>query len=190
MTLRTIDADPRIVDRMRVRLQELIAESDFPLRRPRWPRTGHLEIALPHLVYGLSARSLAGFSPLTSAQPASARFLVYLGGTLVAAAELPLADRAEIAVTDGPQVEGTADAVKRAEVQDNIDDAEVRLLRASPLYFVALWLHADSGDDRFVPLPPTPDGVKALRVYTADELAQPLAAAAGRLLRTHVPIEP
>ena len=188
MSLRTIDAAPAVVARIRARLLELIGDPDLAERRPRWPRSDQLEIALPHLVYGIGAEDLVGLTPLAAVQPVATRVLVYLGGALVAAAELAVDDRAEVVVTDGPHVHSTVRALELVEATHRSGDAEVRLLRASPLYLVALWVHGDD-TDVIVPLEPAPDGLRALQAYPTSEIAEPFAGLARRHLSTRAPAE-
>jgi hypothetical protein len=189
MTIRSADPDPSAISRIHNRLVELIGEADFAERRPKWPLPGTLELTLPHVVYGLAAEQLAAHVPLAQAQPVATRVLVRIDGALVASAELGLIDEAEVTVTDGPFVPSTVRALELLEAVAAQRDGELRVLRSSSLRLMAAWLHADDGDDRFVPLAPAPDDLAQVRSLSGDEAAERFAALAQRYLDMPVVLE-
>jgi hypothetical protein len=135
-----------------------------------------LELAQPHAVYDLRVPDIVAGRGLASATLTGFRYLVTGGGANVAAAEV-LADAAGTAtllanINYGPFVEATAQALKQVAALPSVGAAsyEVRLLRCSPIYLMALWLKPDSGTgDIIYPLAPAPPGLQAGRSYSAAD---------------------
>jgi hypothetical protein len=82
-------------------------------------------------------------------------------------------------------------AVAEADKATAKDDYELRLVRVPALYVTALWLkHAVARNDRFVVIPPVPDGFHAYAVTTAADFLQTLRAAALRRQQATPPAGP
>jgi hypothetical protein len=71
----------------------------------------------------------------------------------------------------------TAEAFKRlssiAELQK--EDYEVRLLRFSAIYVMAIWLKASASADVIYPLSPTPAAIEAQRPYSEDKFFEAIS---------------
>ena len=154
-----------------------------------------LNAALPHELYSLAASDIAKGSHLERAQPIGWRFLVQNGGRTIGAVELasdPGGRNLRFASLDtGPFAQATRDAVARAEGLDKVRSGhyELRVLRASSIYVMALWLKDLDGSDDIVipiqvqtPLGPASEGgaalpqsagefMEGLRSVAADEVA-------------------
>ena len=135
-----------------------------------------LQVSQPHAVYDLRPGSVADGGGLASAALTGFRYLVAGDGATIAAAEVQV-DSAGVAtllanINYGPYVEATAQALTRVAALPAVGAAsyEVRLLRSSPIYLIALWLKPDSGTgDIIYPLAPAPPGLQAGQPYAAAD---------------------
>lgn len=135
----------------------------------------------PHQVHTLGLSDLvAPGRRLAAARLTGWRYLLRRDDRVVAAAET-VADPGGQArfshVNDGPFVASTAAALDLAEQLPETQSAsfEALLLHIPALYTMALWLHADGGNDLLIPLDPAPAGIEVNRAYPADELLDLLA---------------
>jgi hypothetical protein len=135
-----------------------------------------LQVSQPHAVYDLSPGGIVNGGGLASATPTGFRYLVAGGGTTVAAAEVQVNSNGVATllanINYGPYVGATAQALTQVAALPAVGAAsyEVRLLRSSPIYLMALWLKPDSGTgDIIYPLAPAPPGLQAGQPYTAAD---------------------
>jgi hypothetical protein len=135
-----------------------------------------LAVSAPHAVYDLRPGVVADGGGLASAALTGFRYLVAGGGTTVAAAEVqvdPTGAATLLAnINYGPYVEATAQGLTQVAALPAVGAAsyEVRLLRCSPIYLIALWLKPDSGTgDLIYPLAPAPPGLQAGQPYAAAD---------------------
>ncbi|QQR99612.1 MAG: hypothetical protein IPK37_11370 [Austwickia sp.] len=177
------------------------------------------ELTRPHDVYDIGADAVAAGGDVSAARLTSVRGLVGRGDSAVAVEmhEVPAGasgqpgatgaagptvqaeprespppgSHALSQVNSGPYVGSTERELDRLEASaaDSEADVEVRVLRCSALYFMALWLHRpDNPDhDQFRPLEPVPPGLEADRTYSLRELMAVLQPQAARLLSAHEP---
>jgi hypothetical protein len=152
-----------------------------------------VEVEQPHPIYDLRADEVAAGGGLESAHPAGYRYLVRSGGSAVAAGEVATDEQGAATslstLNYGQFVAGTADAVAKLEDLDAVKahQYELRLLRFSAAYVMALWLKSqEEGKDIIYPLAPAPSPLKADTPYSPDEffaavvpLAQERVAGAG-----------
>jgi hypothetical protein len=156
-----------------------------------------LEISRPHPVYDLRADAIARGGGLETAGLSGVRYLVGDGNRTVAAAEVSVDDSGSATVLAnvnyGPYVEATVQGLTEVARQNTVasEAYEVRLLRFSALYLMALWLKADSGGaDIIYPLSPAPTGLNAGEAYSPEalmEIIRPLAAERIRPDRIGIP---
>ena len=135
-----------------------------------------LQVSQPHAVYDLRPGGIVYGGGLASATLTGFRYLVAGGGTTVAAAEVQVSSDGVATllanINYGPYVEATAQALTQVAALPAVGAAsyEVRLLRSSPIYLIALWLKPDSGTgDIIYPLAPAPPGLQAGQPYTAAD---------------------
>jgi hypothetical protein len=136
-------------------------------------RVESLDVAAPHDVYSLGLDALVAGKGLEAAEPVARRVLIMRAADTVATAELDDREGGELSATEGPFAEATASAIARVESWPTVVEGnyELRLLRLPALYFMALWLKDESGNDHvIVPLDPAPAGLDARRGYAEDEL--------------------
>ncbi len=146
-----------------------------------------LQVSQPHAVYDLRPGGVVSGGGLASATLTGFRYLVAGGGATVAAAEVQVGAAGAATrlanINYGPYVEATAQALTQVAALPAAGAAsyEVRLLRSSPLYLIALWLKPDSGTgDIIYPLAPAPPGLQANQPYAAADFINailPLAQA-------------
>lgn len=145
-------------------------------RRPEYRdralgRAEALDVAAPHDVYTLGLDALEAGQGLDAAELVARRVLIMRARDAVATAEL---DESEtLSATEGPFAAATAAAISQVESWPAVaeGDYELRVLRLPALYFMALWLKDESGnDDLIVPLEPAPDGIEGGRGYDEEEI--------------------
>ncbi len=138
-------------------------------------------------LYVLGLDDLCEDCGLTDARLVGWRYLVSIGDDPVALAETATNDSGGhvfALINYGPFVAGTVEALAAAEREQSPARANLRVLHAPALYTQALWLHADSGEDVFLPIAPTPTGLEANRRYEMSELLSGLSARARDLAAT------
>jgi hypothetical protein len=71
-----------------------------------------------------------------------------------------------------PYVQGTLEAVRRADILVGTREVEFRLLRVPFLFFVGAWLAPDdiSGDDTIIPIAPSPGGIEEMVPVSVSHL--------------------
>ena len=134
-----------------------------------------LELVAPHRVYTLPFSAIRG-EGLAAATFAAWRFLIVAGDRVLGSAEVP-ADGGAANVNTGPFARATAEAIDRIEELPEVRAGapELRILKISALYLVAVWLVGDP--QLVIPLAPAPRFVTAGQAYTEaaflDALSQP-----------------
>jgi hypothetical protein len=134
-----------------------------------------LELVAPHRVYTLPFSAISG-DQLTAATFAAWRFLIVAGDRVLGSAEVPAGGGAA-SVNTGPFARATAEAIDRIEDLPEVraEAPELRILKISALYLVAVWLVGDP--QLIIPLAPAPRFVIAGELYTEaaflDALSQP-----------------
>lgn len=152
--------------------QALAATGRFP-RRAR----GALSLSTPHPIFSVTLERLAAGDRIAdAAELVGWRALLEEDQRVVAAVELPGREPATggAVVNRGGFVESTVKALRAAERHERADAErlELRLLRASALYLLALWLHpVEGGDDLFFPLAPAPPPLRAETAYESQSFA-------------------
>ena len=140
----------------------------------------------PHAVYDLRADEIAAGGGLDKAHASGVRYLVRAGGTATAAAEVQTDANGAASllanINSGPYVQATAEAFEALRAHEALAKAtyEVRLLRFSAIYLVALWLKPERGPDLVYPLAPAPPELQAGRTYNAEEFLEAIRPAARR----------
>jgi hypothetical protein len=133
-----------------------------------------LDITAPHDVYTLGLDALADGKGLDTAEPVARRVLIMRSDEPVATAELDDPEGSTgMSATEGPFTEATATTISEVESWPAVaeGDYELRVLRLPALYFMALWLKDESGnEDLIVPLAPAPAGIEPGRSYDEGEL--------------------
>ena len=126
-----------------------------------------LNAALPHKVYTLGATDLVRGSNLNQARLVAWRVLIQYGKETIAAAELNcdlLGNNLKFAGIDiGPFAKKTHDLVEALETSDVVHRGsyELRALRASSVYVMALWLkNLSGGEDIVLQIPSAPGPAK------------------------------
>jgi hypothetical protein len=84
----------------------------------------------------------------------------------------------------GPSIR-EALAVAEQDPRAREHDYEARLFRVPALSLLALWLHADSAVDLFVPVGAPPPGLEGNRCYDDQEFMSAVRGAAGQLRTTY-----
>jgi len=120
-----------------------------------------INAALPHPVFALSNSAILRSPRLAEAQCVAWRILVQDWMRTIGALEFSCDPRGQnlrfSSFDTGPFAEETREAVTRAETMSAVRaaDFELRVLRASGVYLMALWLKAlEGGEDIVVPLNP------------------------------------
>lgn len=143
-----------------------------------------LTATLPQRVFRLDVDDLRARRGIDAARDIGWRYLVEVREQVVAAAQTRVTREGRhtfAQLNEGPFVAGTVRALAVAErLEDDGDEAEVRLLNVPALYFVGLWLHRENGDV-VVPVAPAPAPFEADRAYPAAEVLALLAEAADRV---------
>ena len=158
-----------------------------PLAMPGLESARGVETAAPHPVYTAGLDDLAAGRLLETARHDGWRYLLLRGEDAVASATVGTLDGngppGFSHVTQGPFVEATLEALRRAEALDEVrgGDFELRLLDVPALYLRALWLHGPR--DLLLPLPPAPEPLEAYRPYGEDEVVAALRERAAERLR-------
>ena len=144
-----------------------------------------LEVSRPHPVYDLRADAIARGEGLESASLSGVRYLVGDGNRTLAAAEVSIDEDGSATrlanINYGPYVQSTVQTLTEVAAHNAVASGsyEVRLLRFSAIYLVALWLKSDSGEaDMIYPLAPAPPGFDTAQAYTTEgfvEIVRPLA---------------
>jgi hypothetical protein len=175
------EADTR-PDLVRVGVNEVLGRRS-PLSG-RGIAADQLQVELPHDIYDLRADKVAAGGGLDTAEKTGQRYLVRAGAEPVAAGELVAGYGGEQMLANlnyGDFVSATAEAIDKLEAMDVVRNHqfEVRLLRFSSVYVMAIWLKSKEGQrDIIYPLPPTPRPIEAGHPYSPDEfvdLVRPLA---------------
>jgi hypothetical protein len=145
-----------------------------------------LALASPHPVFDLRADEVAAGGGLETARQTGFRYLVTSGNSVVAAAEIQTDSSGTATrlanVNYGRFAAATADSLPRLATSAAVGGAlhEVRLLRFSAIYLMAIWLKSDSGGaDMIVPIAPAPDGLEPNRAYAVSDflnIIRPMAA--------------
>jgi hypothetical protein len=174
MTLHTPTLSEAALRTLEQGLGELAQRRGFEDRRLAGAAPSALAVAAPHDVYALGLEDLASGRGLEAAEWVSRRCLILDGDHPIAAAELPDPDGANgFTTTEGRFAEATATAIQGAE--DAPGEYELRLLRISALYLMALWLsNREGGEDVLVPLDPAPTDLQPNERYSEQQLLERL----------------
>jgi hypothetical protein len=180
------DLGPRDATAMvRTGLQRLAARKN-PLNL-RSDSVAALGVGSQHAVYDLHADEIAGGGGLETAHATGFRQLVTNATTAIAAAEVqadPSGGAALLAnLNYGPYVAASAKAFADLANLDAVrnGDYEVRLLRFSAIYVVAIWLKGSGGSaDIIYPLPPAPSPLTAETALTPAEFLSAIRPLAQR----------
>jgi hypothetical protein len=160
MPLHTPDPPTDVPDKVKTKLHEFAAGAKFSTKALKGAQADHLDLSTPHQVFTLGLNDITSGAGLAAAQPVGWRYLVMDSGQLIASAETALAPDGSNEVsqfTEGPFVAATDKVLHDLRKLPQLEAAgfELRLLRISALYVMALWLHAPA-TDLLVPLPPSP----------------------------------
>lgn len=136
---------------------------------------GTLEVVTPHSVYDLRADEVANGGGLETAHAAGTRYLVTAAGGPLAAAEVHTGASGQPLLANlnyGPYVAATARAFDSLTSLASVGQYsyEVRLLRFSAIYLVAIWLKAQgTGTDLIYAVPPAPSELQTERPYSVED---------------------
>lgn len=165
-------------------IEEQVRNGVHTVSRAPGSRTPHLrggpELTYPHQVFHLDLETLTANPELSAARAVGWRYLVNVGGQIVASAETAQVDPAGPQVFSqvnyGPFVASTERAINTlaSSAIAEQDDLDARLLLVPALNAVALWAHG-TNRDALLPLAPTPSDLDASRVYTPQEFMSALA---------------
>lgn len=176
-------------------MERLAARPDHPLARVAASKS--LQVVQPHAVYDLRADEVASGGGLASAVKTGFRYLVEADGGNVAAGEVQTDSEGTAKllanINFGPYVKATAEALPKVQSLPEVSSGsfELRLLRFSAAFLVALWLKPDTGHgDILYPLAPAPAGLEADRPYSEQELFQVLRPIAQRRTESKAPSIP
>jgi hypothetical protein len=134
-----------------------------------------LAIASRHPVYDLRADEIAHGGGLETAHPTGLRYLITNAGAAVAAAEVytdatgkaSLLANLNYGPFVGASAQAFADLANLPAVRSG--EYEVRLLRFSAIFVVAVWLKAAAGTaDIIYPLAPAPSALRVGTPYTTE----------------------
>ena len=135
---------------------------------------------LPVHVFGLDELA-AGRDP-RNGLPTSWKYLLVCGSQSVRSADvLAFPNGFEFASISETEASAINNAVEAAENDQVVSrgDYELRLARIPALYVTALWLKdVKQGQDRFVVVPPAPEGFAALSIHDGVDFLKLLQAAA------------
>lgn len=174
-------------------LTELARERKMPYRMSEM-RLESLSHSEAHPVYFVPLDALAKGKLLQAAKQTSWRYLLVQDNAPIAEAELAAGSRSTkaaksrsldfVSLTHGPFAGATVDALGAAERLPQVarDDYELRLLKISAVYFVALWLHG-AKDDILVPMGQPPGGLKANEPYTETQVLEALRGSVAQARR-------
>jgi len=179
MPLKVVKPSAAVSEVIREHLGDISSVGRFRTERLSAASPANLSLAAPHPVYNLGLSDIKGRSALAKAKLTGWRYLVLEDGAAIAAAEaVQPSARAKPMFShtnEGPFVGSTAKAIEEAEQIPEIQKGqyELRVLRVPALYLVTLWLKstkAKSQGEIFIPLDPTPPGIKSGERMNADEL--------------------
>jgi hypothetical protein len=170
MPLSFLPESPSEIDLVRNKLSKLAS-------RPNGLADGvedvqHLTIDERHAIYDLRLDEVLAGGGVDSARQTGVRYLILDSNGPVAAAELIIGDPPAVSINFGQFVGATARALSALSASDELAGRlfEVRLLRFSALYLVALWLSAEDGRNLLYPLAPSPPPLDAGQQYTKTDL--------------------
>lgn len=160
MPLHIPDPPSGVPDKVKTKLHEFAAGAKFSTKALKGAHADQLDLSAPHQVFTMGLDDITSGAGLAAAQPVGWRFLVMANGQLVASAETtqaPDGTNEPSQFTEGPFVDATDKALHALRKLPELEVAgfELRLLRISALYVMALWLHAPA-TDLLVPLAPSP----------------------------------
>jgi hypothetical protein len=130
-----------------------------------------LTTSLPHPVYDLGVDAIAAGRGLDAARLNGWRYVLEDSGKPFAFAELDGTGQNFYSFNTGNFPAAVSAAVAQAEQLDYVKahDAELRVLRISALYVLALWLHPKQGEDLIIPVGPVGHKLVAGRPYGVDD---------------------
>lgn len=134
-----------------------------------------VNVVTPHSVYDLRADEIASGGGLETAHAGGTRYLVTAPGGPLAAAEVQTNASGQPMVANlnyGPYVAATARAFASLTSLPAVGQGsyEVRLLRFSAIYLVAVWLKAQGpGTDVIYVVAPAPNELKAEQPYSVED---------------------
>ena len=176
MALQFASVPANAVALVRAGLDKVAARSQPPERLLALG-SGETSISAPHPVFDLRADEIARGGGLETARETALRFLITAGKTPLGAAELrsePSGAQLQLSnLNFGPYADATAETLNRLASDEHLalGSYEVRLLRFSAIYLVAIWLKGSAGvSDIIIPLAPAPSPLVPDRIYGADEL--------------------
>lgn len=142
-------------------------------------------VGVPHPVYDLLLDDLTSGGTLSTARCRAWRYLLFEGPAAVGLAEVASDVSGNAlnvsALNSGPFVSATEDGIRQAESLPEVSKGsfELRVLRVSALYVLALWLKDQRGsNDLLIPLAPAPPYLTAGHAYQPDEFLDHLRRAA------------
>jgi hypothetical protein len=154
-------------------------------------RMADVTIAEPHREYGVGATDLAAGRLLSAASSKSWRYILLHGTDAVGVATVSEADsKTGKALSFNGLFESgfsseTVEAIRKARELPQIkkQDYELRFLEVPAVNFVAIWLHAKSGDI-IMPLPPTLGRkLNAFQPYSESEIIKVLKPEAKKVMK-------
>lgn len=162
MAIETMDVPGAAYDVVRGVIARLAADSAFRTPNLRRVKPDAIALSTPHRVAFLALdRIRRGHGVRAAARVRSWRFLVHGGDRPIAAAEAVMTETGDYrfgGLNEGPFVEGTAEAIRRAEQLDAIGRGrfEPLLLIIPALRVAALWLkERGDGADVFLAMQPS-----------------------------------
>jgi hypothetical protein len=141
-----------------------------------------LTTSLPHPVYDLGLDAIVAGKGLEAAKLNGWRYVLEDGGKPFAFAELDGGGQSFTSFNTGGFPAALCTAVRQAEQLDYLKthDAELRVLRISALYVIALWLCEQGVKDLVIPVAPVGHKLVAGRPYGADDFLDLLRSPAKR----------
>lgn len=172
MPLHLPDPPPGTTDQVMSRLHAFADGAKFSTPALRGARKEQLTLSAPHQVFTMDRNDITAGGGLERARPSGWRFLIQDGGRTIASAETEQAPDGTQEVsrtTEGPFVAATDSAVTAVQSLPELRaaDFELRLLRITSLYVMALWLHAPA-TDLLVPIAPSPIGNEGRPMQPAE----------------------
>ena len=142
-----------------------------------------LTTSLPHPVYDLGIDAIAAGQGLDAAKLNGWRYVLEDGGKPFAFAELDGGGQSFTSFNTGGFAAALCTAVQQAEQLDYVKThaVELRVLRISALYVIAIWLHDQNSKDLLIPVAPVGHKLIAGRPYGASDFLSSLRAPAKRV---------
>ncbi len=140
------------------------------------------EINASYPIYTASSERLADGTFLTSAELTAWQYVIGPDDGLQGLAEVAAVDGVRPSLSYAAYYEASSaqrllEVIRRADAEAETGDYDLRILRAPDLFLVAVWLHAEDGNDVLLPVnaPSVLRGAERLRADELTAALQPLA---------------